>query len=64
LKGRLLVRRRRLFRVALASAEHQPQVTTETPTTDLALACGAHLRVTAAVDADLVAGIVKALMTC
>ena len=47
--------------VALASAEHQPQATTETPTIDLALACGARLRVTGAVDADLVAGIVKAL---
>jgi transposase len=47
--------------VALASAEHEPQATTETPTIDLALACGARLRVTGAVDADLVAGIVKAL---
>lgn len=46
--------------VALSTAT-QPHATTETPTIDLAFACGARLRVTGAVDADLVAGIVKAL---
>jgi len=48
----------RFVPVTLASAEH---ATTDTPTIDLAFACGARLRVTGAVDADLVAGIVKAL---
>lgn len=33
----------------------------DTPTIDLAFACGARLRVTGAVDPELVAGIVKAL---
>ncbi len=46
--------------VALPTAP-QPHAATETPTIDLAFACGARLRVTGAVDADLVAGIVKAL---
>lgn len=47
--------------VALPLAEQPPHATTETPTVDLAFACGARLRVTGAVDPDLVAGIVKAL---
>ena len=47
--------------VALASEEPPPHTLTQTPTIDLAFACGARLRVTGAVDADLVAGIVKAL---
>lgn len=47
--------------VALPAAEPPTHAATETPTIDLAFACGARLRVTGAVDADLVAGIVKAL---
>ncbi|MGH6951066.1 MAG: IS66-like element accessory protein TnpA [Vitreimonas sp.] len=55
--------------VALAMAERPAHVApdtirgaaAETPTIDLAFACGARLRVRGAVDADLVAGIVKAL---
>lgn len=47
--------------VALPVAEAPTHVAAETPTIDLAFACGARLRVTGAVDADLVAGIVKAL---
>ena len=47
--------------VALPTATQSTHAATETPTIDLAFACGARLRVTGAVDADLVAGIVKAL---
>lgn len=47
--------------VALPVAAQPTHAATETPTIDLAFACGARLRVTGAVDADLVAGIVKAL---
>lgn len=47
--------------VALPTATQSTHVATETPTIDLAFACGARSRVTGAVDADLVAGIVKAL---
>lgn len=47
--------------VALPAAEPPMHAVTETPTIDLAFACGARLRVTGAVDADLVAGIVQAL---
>jgi transposase len=47
--------------VALSASAAPPHAATETPTIDLAFACGARLRVTGAVDADLVAGIVKAL---
>jgi transposase-like protein len=46
--------------VALGTAP-QSHAATEAPTIDLAFACGARLRVMGPVDADLVAGIVKAL---
>jgi transposase len=45
-----------------ASPEPPPMASAlQAPTIDLAFACGAHLRVTGAVDPELVAGIVKAL---
>jgi transposase len=45
-----------------ASLEPPPLASTrEAPTIDLAFACGARLKVTGAVDPELVAGIVKAL---
>lgn len=47
--------------VASPMVEPPKHPATEAPTIDLAFACGARLRVTGAVDADLVAGIVKAL---
>ena len=50
--------------VALATATAaEPSVTVagDTPTIDVAFSCGARLRVTGAVDPNLVAGIVKAL---
>lgn len=44
-----------------APGERRAHAAAETPTIDLAFACGVRLRVSGAVDADLVAGIVKAL---